>query len=104
MLRGPEGMVQMLENWGKAFPDGKCNIKNIFGSGDYVTVEFMGTGKQSGTFQTPEGEFLTTNKKIEVPFCDVFKFRNGRIINFKTYFDYSTIMKQLGILPELKYH
>jgi steroid delta-isomerase-like uncharacterized protein len=103
-LKGPDGMAQMLGNWGKAFPDGKCNIKNVFCSGENVTVEFIGTGKQTGTFQTPDGEVLTTNKKVEVPFCDVFSIRNGKIVNFKTYFDYATFMKQLGVLPELKYH
>jgi ketosteroid isomerase-like protein len=103
-FRGPNGMIQMLENWYQGFSDGKCNVKNGFGSDEYVTVEFTGTGTNTGTLQSPEGDIMPTNKRVEVQFCDVYRIRNAKIVEFKSYFDNATMLKQLGVLPKLEHH
>ena len=35
-----------------------------------------------------------------MPFCDVFQFRNGKIVAGRSYFDAATMMRQLGLLAE----
>ena len=86
-----------------AFPDGRCDVTNIAASEDGAVVEFAGRGTQTGTFITPEGEIMPTGKRVDVPFCDVFKIKNGKIVSYNSYFDSSTMMKQLGLIPEMKH-
>jgi len=102
-FKGPDGFIQVLEGWRKGFPDSKIKINNIFGSGDMVVCEFTGAGTHTGPFMTPDGELMPTNKKLNLPFCDIIRLKNGKVISIRTYYDAVTIMKQLGIMPELKH-
>lgn len=98
---GKEGYLQLAQGWYNAFPDGQCVITNISASEEGAVVEFAGRGTQTGTFRSPEGDIAPTGKKVDVPFCDVFKIKNGKIVSYNSYFDNATMMKQLGIIPEL---
>lgn len=102
-FKGPEGLQQILEGWRKGFPDSKITINNIVGSGDMVICEFTGAGSHTGPFMTPDGEFMPTNKKLSLSICEVTRLKNGKVINVRTYYDTGTIMKSLGIMPELKH-
>ena len=100
---GKEGYLQLSRGWSGAFPDGRCNVNNIVAGEDWVVAEFAGRGTQTGTFYTPEGEIMPTGKRVDVPFCDVFKIENGKIVSYNSYFDSATFMKQLGLIPEVKH-
>jgi steroid delta-isomerase-like uncharacterized protein len=99
-FRGRAGHRQYLENWARGFPDGKVEIRNVIAERDWVVVEFTGRGTHQGPLAGPAGEIAPTGRRVEVPFCDVFQFENGRIVRGRTYFDAATLMRQLGLLPE----
>jgi len=101
---GKEGYLQLAQGWANAFPDGHCDINNIVAGEDWVVVEFAGRGTQTGPLMSPEGDIMPTGKSVDVPFCDVFKIKNGKIVSYNSYFDSSTMMKQLGLIPEMKHH
>ena len=101
-LHGPEGFRQDLENWATAFPDSKVEISNVISSGDCVCVEFVGRGTHNGLLSGPAGQIPPTGRHIEVRFCDVLCFRDGKIASGHTYFDMVTIMSQLGLMPQQK--
>ncbi len=100
---GKEGYLQLAQGWANAFPDGQCHITNIAAGEDSAVVEFAGRGTQTGPLMSPEGDIMPTGKSVDVPFCDVFKIKNGKIVSHNSYFDSSTMMKQLGLMPEMKH-
>lgn len=99
-LKGSDAIAQFMEGWAKGLPDSKVKINNIVSSGDVVVCEFTGTGTHTGTFSTPDGDIMPTNKKLDIQLCDVMKFRNGKLLSLHTYYDFHSIQKQLGILQE----
>jgi steroid delta-isomerase-like uncharacterized protein len=101
---GKEGYLHLAQGWANAFPDGQCHISNIAAGEDWAVVEFAGRGTQTGPLMSPEGNIMPTGKSVDIPFCDVFKIKNGRVVSLNEYFDTATMMKQLGLLPELKHH
>ncbi|MCU7526698.1 MAG: ester cyclase [Ignavibacteria bacterium] len=102
--KGPEGFKQFMKNWDEAFPDSKCEIKNIEAAEDFAICEFRGVGTHKGTLRTPDGDIQATGKHVDVPFCDVYHFKNGKIISSSSYYDVATFMKQLGVLTEQRMH
>ena len=99
-LFGKEGYLQVVQGWANTFPDGFCDIINITASEDGAAVEFIGRGTQNGSLFSPAGEIKPTGKRVNVPFCEVMKIKNGKVISLNTYFDVATMMHQLELVPE----
>lgn len=102
-LRGEEGYRQAFDIWLKAFPDAKIKITNIIAGEDFVTVEFTGSGNNTGTFNLPQGSIKPTRKQASLPFCEVLNIKNGKIVRSVVYFDLASMLRQLGILTEVKH-
>jgi len=102
-LTGKEGYLQHTKNWATAFPDGFCDVTNISAGEDWAVGEFIGRGTQTGTLMSPDGNLMPTGKRVDIPFCEVIKLKNGKIVSLKEYFDTATMMKQLGLIPEMKH-
>lgn len=58
------------------------------------TVEWAWTGTDKG--------FFKTGKNFSVRGVSIIAVRNGRVSSYKEYYDFATVMKQLGLLPEEK--
>ena len=89
---GPEAGMTMARMFATAFPDGRIKITNLRADGDFVTVEFIGTG-------THRGELMgvaPTGKKVSIPVCDVVEVRDGKIYREREYMDMMHVMAQLG--------
>lgn len=101
--RGQQGYREFLNLWLSALPDAKVDVKTIQANDDWVVVEFTGKGTNSGPFNGPEGQIMPTGKQVEVNFCELFQIKNGKIVRGKLYFDSASLMRQLGVTPELKF-
>jgi steroid delta-isomerase-like uncharacterized protein len=97
VYRGPEGIKQFMEHWTKAFKDARIDVKRVVASDQSVAVELIGSGTHTGTLETPAGSIPPTNRKIELPCCEVGIIENGKIRSGSTYYDAATIMQQLGV-------
>ncbi|MEQ5872737.1 ester cyclase [Sagittula sp. NFXS13] len=73
----------------EAFPDIHRELFSIDVSGDTVVVELA----IRGTLMTPSGPLAATGKVIDVPCCDVFRMKDGKIAAFHCY-NASSIMQQ----------
>jgi steroid delta-isomerase-like uncharacterized protein len=91
------GVREDFEAWGRAFPDGKIELKNLVAQGDYVVAEFVGRGTHSGTLRGPGGDIPATGRHVEIPLVDVYRFREGKIAEVRYYFDAFSFFQQLGI-------
>ena len=99
-FRGPSGMKAALKRWADAFPDSKVEVRSVIADEKGAVVEFMGHGTNTGPLATPTGTLQATNRKAEVPFCDVVTIRGGKIATSHEYLDMATMMRQLGVMPE----
>lgn len=95
---GPDGLQEHYSQWIIAFPDCEVEITNVFAKKDQAVVEFIGRGVHAGALQSPTGDIQPTGRKAEVRFCEVFRFREGKIVSIHTYFDALDLMRQLGVI------
>lgn len=95
--RGREGARAVAEMYATAFPDGKIEIKRLTAAGDTVVAELVGRGTNDGPF----GDSPPTHKTTELPFVDVLTIRDGKIVVDRQYGDTATMMRQLGLMPDM---
>jgi predicted ester cyclase len=55
-------------------------------------------GRFSGTHHEVWAGIAPTGRQIDVPFCAIFVFEDDRLINERLYFDFATLLRQLGVL------
>jgi steroid delta-isomerase-like uncharacterized protein len=92
-LKGPEQVKGWNEEWAKAFSDGKVEDIRLIDGGDKVTLQFVGRGTNDG----PLGSLPATNRRAEIPFCEVYDFDSGgKIVKGEAYYDMLSFMVQLG--------
>ena len=91
------GFREDAEAWARAFPDGEIQAVNIVAQGDYVIVECVGRGTHNGTLKSPAGDIPATGRRVELPFVDCHRLRNGKITESRIYFDTGSMMAQLGL-------
>lgn len=97
-LHGPGGMREFLQTWATGFPESSVEVTNIAAGENHAAVEYTGRGVHSGPLQTPSGAIPATGKSAQLQFCDVFRIRDGKLSEGRTYFDMATMMRQLGLL------
>jgi predicted ester cyclase len=88
---------EYIENWARAFPDGRIECTNIVWQGDAAIVEFQGSGTHTGTLRGPTGELPPTSRRVELPFVESYRFRGGKIVEGRVYFDAFGFFTQLGV-------
>lgn len=87
-----------------AFPDLRVHndpYRAIVGEGDWTCTVGQLTGTQTGPIASPEGMGLQTvpptNKPIDLLICTFARWRNGEIAQLVTFFDFPSVMRQLGL-------
>jgi steroid delta-isomerase-like uncharacterized protein len=88
---------EYIENWARAFPDGKIELKSVVAQGDKVVAEFTGRGTHSGTLKGPTGDLPATQRGVEMPCVEIYRFRDGKLAEGRVYFDAFSMFTQLGI-------
>lgn len=84
------------ENWARAFPDGKIEVTNLVAQGELVFAEFTGRGTHTGPLMGPGGEIPPTGRRVELQCVECVRFRNGKIVEGRAYFDSASLMTQIG--------
>jgi len=46
--------------------------------------------------RTPAGVIAASEKLIEVPACQVIQVKEGKVASFTHYFDFLTLLRQIG--------
>ena len=98
-LQGSEGVLQFLQGWTAAFPDGKVDTTGIIADERGAVIEFTGAGTHIGPLQTPAGELPATGKPLTLQFCQYLELTGGKIARARLYFDSMSMLGQLGVLP-----
>ena len=93
-----ENIAVVASSMAEAFPDIHREIFDIYAMNDVVVVELAIRGTHEGPLITPEGTVPATGKVIDVPCCDVFHMRNGKVVSFRCYNAASILLQQLGLV------
>lgn len=79
-------------------PDAQVEKVRTFGQGDWICVEYIMKGTNTGPLKLPDGrELPATNKPYQLPCCGVFKVEGGKITEWHIYADNLIWLRQLGI-------
>lgn len=88
---------EYIENWARAFPDGKIEFKSVVAQGDKAIAEFTGRGTHTGTLKGPTGDLPATQRRIELQCVESYRFRGGKLAEARVYFDAFSLFTQLGV-------
>jgi steroid delta-isomerase-like uncharacterized protein len=99
-IEGIDALLEANQGWKQAFPDASGRVTNAFESGDTAILEITWSGNHSGPLETPDGELPATNKRVEIPACQVFRVEGDRIAEDRNYFDMATMLQQLGVMEQ----
>jgi ketosteroid isomerase-like protein len=81
----------------QAFPDIHRELFSIYQMGDVIVVELAIRGTHRGPLVTPAGTLPPTGRTIDVPCCDVFHMKDGKVVSFHCYNAASILQRQLGL-------
>ena len=93
--------IAMLKQWKAGFPDGKASLKTFYDAGDYCIVEVEWSGSHKGTLDGPFGSIAATNKPFLVKGVLIYKMKDGKLFESRSYFDLLGLMRQLGVTPTI---
>jgi steroid delta-isomerase-like uncharacterized protein len=95
-MQGVGKILEVWQGWAKAIPDSKATFVGEYASSDTAVIEVVWKGAHTGPLQTPTGTIPPSNKRIEVPACQVIKVEGGKVKSFTHYFDMVTLLTQIG--------
>lgn len=99
-FNGKEGFLQFMQGFKATFPDCTIILKNQVITPDQVVNEFDWTGTHTGPLMTPSGAVPPTGKMVRSAACEVWGIRDGKLASIQNYQDGTTILAQLGLLPQ----
>ena len=79
--------------WLDAFSDGKIEDLVCIGMGEWTVARFVGRGTNDGPLLGND----PTGQRVELPLCDVARWRDGSIIEEHLYYDVYGMLVQLGL-------
>lgn len=84
----------------RQFPDVHRELHRVTVLGDTVAVEVSIQGTFLGPLETPAGTLQATGAQVDVPTADFWYLRDGRIEMFNCYVMVSTMLAQMGVMPD----
>lgn len=97
--KGIDEIMKVAHDWRAAFPDLQANIWTTANCGTTEVLEITWTGTHDGPMETPNGTLPPTGKSVEFDDAQVYRVENGKVVEFRNYGDFLTMLSQLGVLP-----
>ena len=90
------------QNFLSAFPGSKFQIVLTVAQGDYVVLHWKITGTHAGPLGTPSGGSVPpTGKTATVVGSTTYLIKNGKVVHTWNYWDMSSLLFQLGLMPPM---
>ncbi|WP_020120701.1 ester cyclase [Streptomyces canus] len=100
-IRGRDNIVEYWRQMTETVPDGTFETLHAYESGDTAIDEGVFSGRNTGPIQLPTGETLpATQKEVRIRGVDIATVKDGRIVDYRLYFDEMEFLGQLGLLPD----
>jgi len=95
-LQGIAPILEAWKGWATAIPDSKATFVAEYAAGDTAILEVVWTGLHTGPLHMPTRTIPPSNKRIEIPACQVVKVEDGKVQSFTHYFDMLALLTQIG--------
>jgi predicted ester cyclase len=92
---GPAGSKAKIAAFRTAFPDIRFTFEGEVAEGDKIAGRGYFTGTHTGSFQG----MPPTGRSVKVRFMDVWRFENGKVVEYWGQPDVMGLMQQLGAVP-----
>ncbi|TQE33773.1 DUF4440 domain-containing protein [Streptomyces ipomoeae] len=100
-IHGRDDIVEYWRQLTQAIPQATFESLHAYEVGDTAIDEGFFSGKNTGPIQLPSGEALpATGKDVRIRGVDFATVKDGRIVEYRLYFDEMEFLDQLGLLPE----
>ena len=97
-VTGVAALRQYLEGLKLPVPDAEARVERTFGVGDTVIVEGRFTGVNSGPLPGEDGaQVPPSGRRVDLPFADFSRILDGKIVEYRTYYDQLGLLTQLGL-------
>lgn len=93
-VSGGDGVKELWEGLIAGFPDIHITPGPLMHADEAVFVEVRMTGTQLGDW----GGIPATGKAIDIRVACLFDFEGDRLVCERIYFDFATVLRQLGLL------
>ncbi len=98
-LRGRDAIVEYWRSMTEAVPEATFEVLHSYEAGDTAIDEGVYRGRNTGPLELPNGETLPpTQKEIRIRGVDIATVKDGRIVDYRLYFDEMEFLGQLGLL------
>jgi steroid delta-isomerase-like uncharacterized protein len=91
-VSGPEGQKRIAADFRAAFPDLRTSIDLMVAEGDMVVVRWTAEGTNTGAW----GNVAPTGKRARFSGVNIFRIRNGKVVELWNHRDDLGLMQQLG--------
>jgi steroid delta-isomerase-like uncharacterized protein len=95
VLHGKEELRGFAQGFFKAFPDLKAVITSTVVSGNRAASDWRFMGTHTGDMPG----MPASNKRMDVRGASLYQFEGGKIKRKIDYYDWATVLKQLGFMP-----
>ncbi|MEV2216963.1 nuclear transport factor 2 family protein [Streptomyces sp. NPDC050997] len=100
-IRGRDHIVEYWRQMTEAVPGATFETSHAYEVGDTAIDEGVYRGRNTGPLQLPTGETLpATQKEVRIRGVDIATVKDGRIVDYRLYFDEMDFLGQLGLLPD----
>jgi predicted ester cyclase len=94
--KGKKGIEKAWKALWKAFPDFKIDVQDVFAAGDHVAVLGSYTGTNTGDLGP---KMKKTGKPVNGKFAEVYKLKDGKIVQVWRFRNAMAMATQLGLVP-----
>jgi len=88
-------LKQAISMFRAGFPDLRVTIEDQMAEGDKVVTRGYSTGTHTGELQG----IPPTGKQVKVPFIEITRVENGKMVESWVQSDQLGLMQQLGVIP-----
>ncbi|CAM5299664.1 hypothetical protein SALBM311S_11538 [Streptomyces alboniger] len=100
-IHGRDHIVEYWRQMTEAVPEATFETLHAYEVGDTAIDEGFFSGRNTGPLQLPTGETLpATQKELRIRGVDIATVKDGRIVDYRLYFDEMEFLGQLGLLPD----
>ena len=96
-MNDADGFVGWLKGWATTFSDARVDGADYIDAGEWTIARFIGRGLNDG----PLGEMPATGKQMNMPFCEIMHWSDGKIERGELYYDQLTMLSQLGVMQSM---